>query len=151
MAAVAGVLVELAPGWAIETGIQIFGAWDKLAILISIVVVLVVLGAVAGILERVRPPAGTIIVAVLGAIGLVAAFSRGDAHVGRPRDRRACRRDPRVRLLPRAWRPRTPVTAPVAAPAPTQAQEPLPLPLPPGVHVGGLRCLVARSLPGRAR
>lgn len=77
VAAVAGVLVDISPSWAKELGIQIFGSWDKVAIVVGMAVVIVALGAVAGLLERSRPPAGTVIVVALGAAGLIAAFARG--------------------------------------------------------------------------
>ncbi|HWL02828.1 MAG TPA: molybdopterin-dependent oxidoreductase [Microbacteriaceae bacterium] len=79
VAAVAGVLVDIAPTWATELGIQLFGEWDKVAIVVAIAIVVIALGALAGFLERSRPPAGTVIVVLLGVAGLVAAFARGGA------------------------------------------------------------------------
>jgi len=81
VAAVAGVLVDLAPTWAKELGIQLFGAWDKVAIVVAIAIVVIGLGALAGALERTRPPAGMVLVALLGVLGLVAALARGGSPV----------------------------------------------------------------------
>lgn len=79
VAAVAGVLVDFAPTWAKELGIQLFGEWDKVAIVVAITIVVIALGALAGFLERSRPSAGTVIVVLLGVAGLVAASARGGA------------------------------------------------------------------------
>ena len=116
IAAVGGVLIELAPTWAIELGIQLFGSWDKVAILVSIVLVVVGLGAVAGLVERVRPPMGMIIVVAFGAAGLLAALLRGgNAMSGLPGLVGVVVAVLAFRLLPRALR-RRPVGVLAAVP-----------------------------------
>jgi len=81
VAAVAGSLVDLAPGWAKELGIQLLGGWDKLAIILLVAIVVAGLGAVAGLLESRRAPLGTALVAALGLVGLLAAVLRGGSWV----------------------------------------------------------------------
>lgn len=119
IAAVAGMLIEIAPTWAIELGIQIFGSWDKIAIIVSIVVVTVALGAVAGLVERVRPPAGTIIVIAFGVVGLLAALLRGgNAMSGLPGLLALAVAVLAFLLLPRALRGRRGATVPAKSEGP---------------------------------
>ena len=76
---VGGVLIDLAPPWAKDAAISIFGTNDKLALLVGIGVVLLVAAAAVGVLELRRPWAGVIVCAVLGAGVAVLAMFRADA------------------------------------------------------------------------
>lgn len=79
-AAGAGV-VDVVPAplkdWAIET----FGTADKAVLLASMGVVLAAGAALSGWLELRRPPAGTVLLAAVGAVGAVVAAARPGADV----------------------------------------------------------------------
>ena len=74
--AVASALVDLAPGWAKETAIQWFGTGDKAALVAGIGVVLLLVAAAAGVLERRWRWSGTALLLLCGAGGLVAVLTR---------------------------------------------------------------------------
>ncbi|WP_435746244.1 molybdopterin-dependent oxidoreductase [Microbacterium sp. PMB16] len=69
-------LIDLAPSWAKDTAIALFGTGDKVALLIGIAIVLAVVAAVAGILELLRSGVGAVILGALGALAVVAAMIR---------------------------------------------------------------------------
>jgi DMSO/TMAO reductase YedYZ molybdopterin-dependent catalytic subunit len=73
---VGSLLVDLAPPWAKDAAIALFGTADKVALLVGIGLVLAVVAALAGVLEVRVPPWGRIVFAALGAAGAFAAGSR---------------------------------------------------------------------------
>lgn len=76
-------LVDLAPGWAKHLMIGLFGTADKTVLIVAVAVVVAVLAAVAGVLERRRPPVGTLILTAGGVVGVVAALTRsGSSALG---------------------------------------------------------------------
>jgi len=78
-AVVGGTLIDLAPPWAKDTAIALFGTGDKAALLIGIAIVLMSASALLGVLEDRRPPLGSVVFGVLGvAVGIVAT-ARPDA------------------------------------------------------------------------
>ncbi|MRH28030.1 molybdopterin-dependent oxidoreductase [Microbacterium sp. SYP-A9085] len=77
--AIGGALIDLAPGWAKETAIALFGRSDKAALITGILVVLVAVAAGLGILERRYRRMGALLCAALGIVGMVAATTRADA------------------------------------------------------------------------
>ncbi len=76
---VGGTLIDLAPSWAKDTAIALFGTADKIALLAGIALVVLALAALAGWLEARRPPWGLIVVLAFGAVGAVVAMTRPDA------------------------------------------------------------------------
>jgi len=78
-AAIAGGLVDLAPPWAKELAISLFGTADKPAVLVGIALALVGLGALAGLLEFARPPVGALLSALAGVLGVVAVLTRPES------------------------------------------------------------------------
>jgi len=72
-------LIDLAPSWAKDTAITLFGTGDKAALIVGVAIVLAVVAALAGILELRRPPIGAVILAALGALAVVAAMIRPGA------------------------------------------------------------------------
>lgn len=77
-AVVGGVLIDLAPAWAKDTAIALFGTGDKAALLVGIGIVLVVASALVGMLDARRPPFGALAFGVLGfAVGILAAGRSG--------------------------------------------------------------------------
>ena len=79
VAAVADAIVAQAPAPMREFAISTFGTADKPALFAGIVLALVVLAAVAGVIERVGHPRGSVLLGVLVIIGVVAAVSRPTA------------------------------------------------------------------------
>ena len=78
---VGSLLIDLAPSWAKEAAIALFGTGDKAALLAGIGLVLLVISAVAGVLQWRRPPAGRILIAVGAILGVAAAVTRSSAAV----------------------------------------------------------------------
>jgi DMSO/TMAO reductase YedYZ molybdopterin-dependent catalytic subunit len=78
-ASIGSALIDLAPPWAKDTAIALFGTNDKAALLIGIGTALVLVAAGAGLLELWRAWSGRIVMLAFGAIGIVAAMTRADA------------------------------------------------------------------------
>lgn len=76
---VGSLLIDLAPPWAKDAAIALFGTADKIALLTGIAIVLLVVAGAAGVLEVRRPPWGRVLVGVLGLVGVVAAMTRANA------------------------------------------------------------------------
>ncbi|WP_104127010.1 molybdopterin-dependent oxidoreductase [Cryobacterium sp. Y57] len=75
-----GVLViDIVPAGVKDLVISLFGTADKIVLIVTIVLVLLLVAALAGILESRRPPFGRLLVVLIGAIALFAALSRSSA------------------------------------------------------------------------
>ena len=72
-------LIDLAPSWAKDAAIALFGTGDKAALITGIAIVLAGVAALAGILESRRAGVGSAILAALGVLALVAAMIRPGA------------------------------------------------------------------------
>ncbi|MFB2596702.1 molybdopterin-dependent oxidoreductase [Herbiconiux sp. P17] len=77
--AVGSFVIDIVPRWAKEFAIETFGANDKLFLLGSIGVAVVVAAAVAGVLQWLRPPLGAVLIAVAGALAVTAIVTRTGA------------------------------------------------------------------------
>lgn len=77
--ALGSFVIDIVPQWAKEFAIATFGENDKLFLLISLGVAIVVAAAVGGILQYVRPPLGIILIALAGAGTTVATVTRAGA------------------------------------------------------------------------
>ncbi|MGR0221438.1 molybdopterin-dependent oxidoreductase [Agromyces sp. ZXT2-6] len=80
-ASIGSLLIDLAPPWAKDAAIALFGTGDKLALLVGIAVVLVLLGALAGVLEARHPRWGRGMFALAGVFGALAAATRANASM----------------------------------------------------------------------
>ena len=80
-AAIGSVLIDAAPAWAKDLAIALFGTGDKIALLTLIALVLLAVAAVAGLLQRRRPPWGAVAAGSLGVVGALAAATRADGGV----------------------------------------------------------------------
>lgn len=78
-AAVGSALIDLAPAWAKDTAIALFGTNDKTALLVGVALVALVTAGLAGWLEARAAPWGRVVVLLLGAVGAIAAMTRADA------------------------------------------------------------------------
>lgn len=79
---VGGWLIDLAPPWAKDTAIALFGTNDKIVLILAICLVIVLLGAACGVLEVRRPFWGAAVAALFGIAGAVIATTRSDAVAG---------------------------------------------------------------------
>ncbi|MFG6444971.1 molybdopterin-dependent oxidoreductase [Microbacterium sp. P07] len=78
-AVVGGAIIDLAPSWAKDTAIALFGTSDKIALLVGIGLVAVILAAGAGWLEARKAPWGRVVVAAFGIGGAFVAATRAGA------------------------------------------------------------------------
>ncbi|MFF2275798.1 molybdopterin-dependent oxidoreductase [Agromyces sp. NPDC058126] len=76
---IGAALIDLAPPWAKDTAIALFGTGDKPALLIGIGLVLLIASAAAGVLESRRPPWGQVVLGLFGVAGALAAVTRANA------------------------------------------------------------------------
>ncbi|MDV6286429.1 molybdopterin-dependent oxidoreductase [Rhodococcus jostii] len=77
--AVGSTTVDRSPAWAREFAIDTFGTNDKPALFVGMTILIVLLAATAGIVERPRAPFGSAILAVLGLVGIFASTQRPSA------------------------------------------------------------------------
>ncbi|MEO9329379.1 molybdopterin-dependent oxidoreductase [Gordonia aurantiaca] len=77
--AVGSSVVDHSPEAVREWAIATFGVVDKVALFVGMGIVVAVLAALAGALERRWPPAGSAIVATFGGVGVLAAVNRPGA------------------------------------------------------------------------
>lgn len=73
---VGSLMIDLAPAWAKEAAIALFGVGDKVALLTGVGVALAAVSAAAGVLEHRRPPLGRVIIGAAGVFGVGAAITR---------------------------------------------------------------------------
>ncbi|WP_309710819.1 molybdopterin-dependent oxidoreductase [Pseudolysinimonas sp.] len=78
---VGSLLIDVAPSWAKDAAIALFGTADKVALLVGIGVVLVALAAAAGVLQSRRPLLARLLIAAGGIFGIVAAVTRAGASI----------------------------------------------------------------------
>lgn len=77
-AVIGAALIDLAPPWAKDSAITLFGTNDKPALLIGIAIVLLGLSALAGVFESRRPPMGLGLMVLMGGAGMLAALTRAN-------------------------------------------------------------------------
>ncbi|THG28667.1 molybdopterin-dependent oxidoreductase [Naasia lichenicola] len=80
LASTGAALIDLAPGWAKEVVVGLFGTGDKVAIITLLVVVVIAAAAGAGILEARRRFTGMAVFAALGILASAAAVTRAGAN-----------------------------------------------------------------------
>jgi DMSO/TMAO reductase YedYZ molybdopterin-dependent catalytic subunit len=83
-AVIGGGMIDIAPAWAKDLAISLFGTADKTALLVGIAVLLLALAGAAGVVERRRPPWGRVILAAIGVIGALVSLARPDAALLSP-------------------------------------------------------------------
>ena len=79
VAAVGSGLIDIAPTWAKDAAIALFGTADKIALIVGIALVMLVVASLAGWLQVRFPPGGAVVAAALGAVGAVVAATRPGA------------------------------------------------------------------------
>ena len=78
-AVIGGGLIDLAPPWAKDAAIGLFGTADKVALLTGIAIVLLVVAAAAGVVESRFPPWGLVIIGACGVASAVVSMTRAGA------------------------------------------------------------------------
>ncbi|WP_294178828.1 molybdopterin-dependent oxidoreductase [uncultured Schumannella sp.] len=76
--------IDLAPSWAKDAAIALFGTADKIALIVGIGLVVAALAALAGVIESRRSPLGRVLFGVGAALGVAAAMTRSDAGLLSP-------------------------------------------------------------------
>jgi len=76
---VGALVIDLVPAGVKDLVISLFGTADKLVLIVTIALVVLVLAAVAGVLEFRRAPWGRVLVVAASALALLAAFTRSSA------------------------------------------------------------------------
>jgi len=76
---VGSLVIDLAPPWAKETMIALFGTGDKAALLTLMVIGLIVIAAAVGVLYAWRPLFARIVIAIGAVVGIGAALTRSGA------------------------------------------------------------------------
>jgi DMSO/TMAO reductase YedYZ molybdopterin-dependent catalytic subunit len=79
LVAVGSAVIDLAPRGAKDLMVSLFGTGDKVALFVLMGVIVAVVSAAAGVLERARPPFGALVFAVGGGLSLVAVSTRSDS------------------------------------------------------------------------
>ncbi|WP_243697060.1 molybdopterin-dependent oxidoreductase [Labedella endophytica] len=77
--ALGSFVIDIVPQWAKEFAIATFGEYDKIFLLVSLGLAIVVAAAIGGVLQYVRPPFGVILLAIAGAGTTVATVTRAGA------------------------------------------------------------------------
>lgn len=78
---VGAFVVDIVPPWAKDFAIETFGTNDKLALMIGLGVVVLLIAALAGLLERRNRPIGSAIIAIFAVAGALAAMTRANAVI----------------------------------------------------------------------
>lgn len=76
LVAVGSLVIDIAPGWAKDFAIAVFGTNDKIFLLTLLAVLLVVVAAAAGVLELRKTNGGRVVFALLGVVASVAVLTR---------------------------------------------------------------------------
>lgn len=76
---IGGGLIDLAPSWAKDAAIALFGTADKAALIVGIALVLALLSFAAGVLERRKTFLGSGVFVLIGVVGAAVAMTRSDA------------------------------------------------------------------------
>lgn len=80
LSVVGATLIQLAPPWAVDAAIALFGTADKIALGVGVVVVLLGIAAALGVLESRRPPWGAVLIAAIGVGVAMLSLTRPDAN-----------------------------------------------------------------------
>ena len=74
--AVGSAVIDLVPPWVKELVISLFGTGDKIALFVVLGTLVFVLAIVVGVLQYRRPPWGSVLLAAVGVVSVIAVASR---------------------------------------------------------------------------
>jgi DMSO/TMAO reductase YedYZ molybdopterin-dependent catalytic subunit len=77
--AVGSFVIDIVPQWAKEFAIATFGEYDKIFLLVSLGLAIVVAAAVGGVLQYIKPPIGLVIIGIAGIAATIATVTRAGA------------------------------------------------------------------------
>jgi len=77
--AVGSFVIDIFPPWAKDLVIALFGTNDKLVLLLSLGLAVVIAASIGGVLQLVRPPLGVVVVAIAGVLSMAAIVTRAGA------------------------------------------------------------------------
>ena len=76
---VGSFVIDIVPRWAKEFAIETFGGNDKIFLLVSLGVAVVVAAAIAGVLQQIRPPLGVVVLIAAGVFAGATTVTRAGA------------------------------------------------------------------------
>ncbi len=76
---VGSFVIDIVPQWAKELAIRVFGANDKLVLLVGLALGATIASALAGLLQYLRPPIGVIALVVGGGVAVASTVTRAAA------------------------------------------------------------------------
>jgi len=79
--AVGSFVIDIFPPWAKDLVIALFGVNDKLVLLLSLGVAVVIAAGIGGIVQLWRPPLGVLVVVIAGALSTAAIVTRAGASL----------------------------------------------------------------------
>ena len=74
--AVGSAVIDLAPAWLKELVISLFGTGDKVALFVVLGILVLILALVVGVLQFRRPPWGSVLLAAVGVVSVIAVATR---------------------------------------------------------------------------
>ncbi|MGV8970578.1 MAG: oxidoreductase, partial [Microbacteriaceae bacterium] len=80
--AVGSFVIDIFPPWAKDLVIALFGTNDKLVLLLSLGLAVVIAASIGGALQLVRPPLGVVVVVIAGVLSIAAIVTRAGASPG---------------------------------------------------------------------
>ncbi len=84
LASIGAWIIDLAPGWAKDVMVALFGTGDKPVLIALTVLGVAALGALAGFLQHRRPPSGVSLTGVVTLVGVIGAMTRPGAGILTP-------------------------------------------------------------------
>lgn len=81
LAATGSLVIDLSPSWLKDAVVGLFGTADKVVIIVAVSLMVLLLAAIAGIIEYSRSPWGRVLIAAVGGISFIAAVTRADASL----------------------------------------------------------------------
>lgn len=76
---VGSFVIDIVPRWAKEFAIETFGSNDKIFLLVSLGVAVVIAAAIAGVLQQIRPPLGVVVLFAAGVFAGATTVTRAGA------------------------------------------------------------------------
>jgi len=76
---VGSFVIDIVPRWAKEFAIETFGGNDKIFLLVSLGVAVVIAAAIAGVLQQIRPPLGVVVLIAAGVFAGATTVTRAGA------------------------------------------------------------------------
>ncbi|WP_411558326.1 molybdopterin-dependent oxidoreductase [Plantibacter sp. MPB07] len=76
---VGSFVIDIVPRWAKEFAIETFGGNDKVFLLVSLGVAVVIAAAIAGVLQQIRPPLGVVVLIAAGVFAGATTVTRAGA------------------------------------------------------------------------